>query len=81
MTTVCDRPRTTASDGWWDDLDGAVLECLATCGRTSPEEIGRRIELSPEATTSLLAMLASQGRVRICAVEAVDRREREWVAA
>jgi hypothetical protein len=58
------------SGGWWSDIDGAVLHCLAECGPTSPVELAHRVGMSESAVTSLLCLLAAEGRVRISVVEA-----------
>ncbi|OGK95833.1 MAG: hypothetical protein A3I14_06685 [Candidatus Rokubacteria bacterium RIFCSPLOWO2_02_FULL_73_56] len=65
--------RTRADEGgtqdWWADLHGEILDCLAPGGALAPAEIGRRLGMSEAAATSCLAMLAQEGRVRICLVE------------
>jgi len=62
--------RGLAMDEWWSEIDDAVLACLKETGETSPDEIGRRLGLSSEATVSVLGMLAQEGRIRISRVEA-----------
>lgn len=59
---------TAAVDDFWAELNRDILDCLAT-GPVSPREIGRRLGISEGAATSCLALLASEGRVRICLVE------------
>jgi hypothetical protein len=54
-------------ESWWTELDDAVLCCLAG-GATDPASIGRRLGLSIDAVTSIVAMLAREGKVRICLV-------------
>ena len=51
----------------WRELDDAVLEYLAL-GETSPAQIGKRLGMSEQAAVSIIAMLASEGRVHICRV-------------
>ena len=51
----------------WRELDDAVLEYLAL-GEATPAEIGKRLGVSEGAAVSILAMLATEGRVRICRV-------------
>ena len=58
-----------ARDGWWDDLDIAVMACLNTNGAMAPDELGRHLGLSESATVSLLCLLVMEGKVRICLVE------------
>lgn len=59
----------TGMDTWWSELDDAVLGCLSE-GAMEPAEIGRRLGFSEEAATSLIALLAREGKVRICLVAA-----------
>lgn len=54
---------------WWGSIDEAILACLKDHGAVSVEEIGRELGLSDGAATAFLAMLAREGRVRICQVE------------
>jgi DNA-binding Lrp family transcriptional regulator len=52
---------------WWK-VDREILECLAAHGAMTPQEISRQLGLSEGEATSFLAMLAREGRVRICQV-------------
>ena len=52
---------------WWREIDDAVLECLAI-GEATPADIGRRLGISEAAVVSVVAMLAAEGRVRVCRV-------------
>jgi hypothetical protein len=51
----------------WRELDDAVLEYLAL-GEATPAEIGKRLGMSERSAVSIIAMLANEGRVRICRV-------------
>ena len=62
-------PLSAPTEEWWD-IDAEVLSALAG-GAKSPEELGATLGMSEHAVTSLLAMLAQQGRVRIRLVEVV----------
>ncbi len=64
-------------DHWWDDVDGAVLGCLAERGSMSPGELCGHLGMSERAVVSLLCLLASEGRIRICLVEHVDATARD----
>jgi len=55
---------------WWDDLDASILAALADGGK-SPRELGDKLGLSEQSMTSLVSMLAMQGRVRISQVEMI----------
>jgi IclR-like helix-turn-helix domain-containing protein len=52
-------------DHLWDEIDAAVLECLAS-GDAGPAQIGERLGMSEAAASSVLAMLVMEGKVRIC---------------
>jgi hypothetical protein len=56
------------SEDWWRSLDDEVLDCLAD-GPASAADIGRRLGMSEAAATSLIFMLAGEGKVRIARVE------------
>ena len=58
-------------DDWWTEIDDDIVACLKENGATAPAELGRRLGLSEGAATSLLSLLAGEGRVRICLVELV----------
>jgi hypothetical protein len=51
----------------WRELDDAVLDYLAL-GEASPAQIGERLNMSEAAVVSIIAMLASEGRVHISRV-------------
>lgn len=69
------------SDRWWDDLDDAVLACLAAKGAMAPHDLGHHLGLSESATSSLVCLLALEGRVRICLVEPATSRAVDTRAA
>lgn len=52
-----------------------MLDCVKPDGTTRIDELSRRLNLSEDAATSLVAMLAREGKLRISAVEAADRRD------
>jgi hypothetical protein len=58
-------------DSWWSALDAQILRALDGGRPAAPAEIGRRLGISEAAAISCLAMLAAEGRVRICLVERV----------
>jgi DNA-binding HxlR family transcriptional regulator len=62
-----------ADVGWWSEIDREVLASLAE-GRKSTKELSRRLGLSPDALSSVLLMLAAEGRVRVSSVELVEPR-------
>ena len=55
----------------WREIDDAVLECLAG-GESTPAGIGQRLGMSEAAAMSIVAMLAAEGKVRICRVALTD---------
>jgi DNA-binding CsgD family transcriptional regulator len=70
----CDVQDTTVTEvGWWSEIDREILASLAD-GRKSTKELARRLGLSADAVSSLLLMLAAEGRVRVNSVELVETR-------
>ena len=61
-------------DGSWPEIDGEILDSLRD-GPKSPRDLARQLGLTPAGVTSLLLMLASEGKVRVTRVELVDTRE------
>lgn len=62
---------TTVEQGWWSELDDQVLACLRD-GPQSTRDLAARLKLSQAGTTSLLLMLAAEGKVRVTAVELAE---------
>ena len=60
-------PMNTVIPHLWRELDDAVLDSLAR-GAATPAEIGQRLGMSEAAVASIVAMLAAEGRVRVCRV-------------
>ncbi len=56
---------------WWSDVERELLQCLRGNGAMAPRDVARTVGLSEASTTSLLAMLAREGQIRICLVECV----------
>ena len=63
--------RTAVEQEWWGELDEEVLACLRD-GAQSPRDLARRLNLSPAGATSVLLMLAAEGKVRVTAVELAE---------
>ena len=61
-------------DSWWSEIDGAVLACFSGPGVITPAEIGHKLGITEEAACSILSMLATEGKVRIRAVERTQGR-------
>ena len=57
------------SEDWWGATDGEILECLRERGAMTLSELCEELGFSEGAATAFLAMLAREGRVRICQVE------------
>lgn len=64
MTTVSEHE-------WWGELDDQVLGCLRD-GPQSARELARRLNLSLGGATSILLLLAAEGKVRVTAVELAE---------
>lgn len=61
-------------DGSWPEIDGEILDRLRE-GPKSPRDLGRELGLSTAGITSLLLMLASEGKVRVTRVELTNPKE------
>ncbi len=71
-----------ARDEWWGDLDKEVLGYLAMTRRATTVEIADKLGVSEASASSLLALLAVSGKVRISLVEREDMvRDRPSAAA
>jgi hypothetical protein len=55
-------------DGWWTEIEVEILSCLQRNSELTPSELGRHLGMSASATASLLAILASDGKVSIARV-------------
>ena len=60
-------------DGWWNEIDDQVQNCLERYGAMAPAEIARQLGLSEGAVASVLSMLAQEGKLRIARVELSKR--------
>jgi hypothetical protein len=60
-------------DSWWNDIDGDVRAVLERYGSMTPAEIARMLRLSEGAVSSVLSMLAQEGKLRIARVELPPR--------
>jgi Mn-dependent DtxR family transcriptional regulator len=57
---------------WWADTDSAILQCLRKRGAMSPVELARRLGISPGESTTLVCLLAAQGKVKVRLVELAE---------
>ena len=57
-----------ATRGWWADLEDEALECLEMRG-LSAVELGHKLGMSEASVTSVIALLAADGRVRLSLIE------------
>jgi DNA-binding Lrp family transcriptional regulator len=55
---------------WWGEVDKLFLEHLAANGPMTPAELAKAAGLSEGEATAFLAMLAREGKIRICLVAA-----------
>ena len=56
-------------ENWWGSVDGEILGCLAGRGAMSLTELCEQTGVSEGEMIAFLAMLAREGRIRICQVE------------
>jgi len=59
---------TSIEVGWWYEVDEQVLACLRN-GPQSTQDLAWKLGMSSTAVTSLLLMLAAEGKVRITGAE------------
>ena len=52
-------------EDWWSTVDAETLRCLAEHGPMAPDELGKRLGMSEEAATSLVAQLVREGKARV----------------
>lgn len=57
---------------WWTDVERDVLTVMRGNGPMEPCDVAKRLGVSEDAATSLLSMLAREGKVRIRLVESTD---------
>jgi predicted ArsR family transcriptional regulator len=62
---------TAAEHEWWGEIDDQVLACLRD-GPQSIRDLARHLNLSPAAATSVLMMLAAEGKIRVTRVELAE---------
>jgi hypothetical protein len=55
-------------DGWWDEIEREILDWLERHGESTPAALGGRLGMSEASAVSLLATLASEGKVTISRV-------------
>ncbi len=53
---------------WWGEVDGMILKALAANGPMTPAELAKAADISESEATAFLAMLAREGKIRICLV-------------
>ena len=67
-------------DGWWNEIDDQVTSCLERHGAMAPADIARQLGLSEGAVTSVLSLLAQEGKLRIARVELPDHEDRRQLS-
>ena len=50
---------------WWSETEQAVVECLASAGPMSPQDLAQRVGISEGEAISFLCMLARERKVAI----------------
>jgi hypothetical protein len=67
-----DRSSVVASphvEDHWTGIEDEIVSCLRDNGPMPPAQLGDHLRMSEDAATSLIALLARSGKVRICLVE------------
>lgn len=65
------RDATTAEIGWWSEIDEQLIACLRE-GPKSAKELARHLGLSAGGVTSLVLLLAAEGKVHVASVELAE---------
>ena len=60
--------RESQTEGFWSTIESELLTCLRDKSPMAPAELGQRLGMSAAAAASIAAMLAAEGKVRICLV-------------
>jgi DNA-binding Lrp family transcriptional regulator len=60
-------------ESWWSEIDRDVRTVLERYGSMTPAEIASLLRLSEGAVSSVLSMLAQEGKLRIARVELPPR--------
>ena len=60
----------SGSQGWWDDLERDVLDCLTGHQAVAPRDIGMKLGISEAGIVSLVGQLAVAGKLDIVLVQA-----------
>ncbi len=66
-------------EGFWTVLERDVLSCLRVHGVMAPAQIGERLGMSTAAASSLVAMRAAAGKVRIRSVALMASAEQRAI--
>ena len=66
--------RRSMIENFWANTDAAILKCLRDEGAMSPADLADRLGISAGESTSLVCLLAMQGRVKVRLVE-LDEEE------
>lgn len=67
--------------GWWDEIDDQILNLLVANGEMDLKDLAEKLRMSEAAVCSCLALLASQGQVRIRRAAATESSRPRRVAA
>jgi predicted ArsR family transcriptional regulator len=59
-------------EDWWSEIDDEVQGCLKRHGAMTPGEIAQQLGLSESAVSSVVSLLAQEGKLRIARVELFD---------
>jgi predicted ArsR family transcriptional regulator len=52
-------------DGWWDEIEREIQECVERHGSLTTSELARHLRMSESAAASVLRVLAPHGNVQV----------------
>jgi Mn-dependent DtxR family transcriptional regulator len=68
-------PFSRMTEDFWAETDNAILQCLRERGAMSPVDLAHRLGISPGESTTLVCLLAAQGKVKVRLVELDEGKE------
>lgn len=61
-------------DGSWFEIEREIDEWLRVRGECTAAELGKHLGMSEAAAVSLICLLATEGKLRVCGVAAAAAR-------
>jgi hypothetical protein len=59
-------------EDWWAETDNAILQCLRERGPMSPIDLANQLGMSSGESTTIVCLLAAQGKIKVRLVELAE---------